>query len=109
MSRQASLAALLFTMLWLIGCQPSKPAVSPGPMSKQELEATVAKKLELKDVSLTDQGAGRFTGTGKTADGLVAELEVIQKEHQLNMKKKWKSADGSETTAEVNTSVSGPP
>jgi hypothetical protein len=63
-------------------------------LSKVELEADMAKGLKLHDVALTDQGGGRFTGSGKNADGRPVELEVTEDDKGRSWKYKWTEPDG---------------
>jgi hypothetical protein len=75
------------------GCASSKTPLRK--LSKAELEADMAERLKLHEVKLTDQGGGRFTGTGKDAEGNVVELEVTQEERRRSWKNKVKTATGS--------------
>ncbi len=99
MNRRTFLGALLFTVTSFYGCgspqpTPLKVAPPPPPLTKAELEADMAQRLKLRDVTLTEQGGGRFTGTGKDAEGKVIELEVTQEERRRSWKTKWKGPNG---------------
>jgi hypothetical protein len=65
-------------------------------LTKAELEADMAKRLNLRAVTLTEQGGGRFTGTAKDAKGKVIALVVNQEERRRTWKLKWKGPNGLE-------------
>jgi hypothetical protein len=90
MNRRAFLAASL-AAAGLCGCRAGKQRLRT--LTRAELEPDMAERLGLRDVELTDQGEGRFTGTAKNAQGDVVELEVVQQERRRSWKTRWK-ADG---------------
>jgi hypothetical protein len=92
MTRRVLLGALLAALTSLCGCGKLRP---PPPLTETELEAYMAERLKLREVALADQGGGRFTGTGKDAEGNLVELEVVQEERWLSWKTRHKSPDGS--------------
>jgi hypothetical protein len=63
-------------------------------LTKAELEADMADRLKLRDVTLTDERGGRFTGTGKGAEGKPIELAVTQREQRRSWKTHWKGPNG---------------
>lgn len=93
----------------LSGCGSwQQPLTNPGleadlasrrALTKAELEADMAKRNNLHDVTLTDEGGGRFKGTGKAADGKRIELEVTQQERRRSWKSRWKGSDGESSGA----------
>jgi hypothetical protein len=97
MNRRSFLRAT-FLSAALAGCASPKKK-PPGKMTKAELEADMAARLNLTDVALTDEGGGRFTGTGKDREGRVFQLEVTQEERRLSWKNTYKSADGTISTS----------
>jgi hypothetical protein len=71
-------------------------------LTKEEMEADMADRLKLRDVKLTDQGGGRFTGTGSDSQGKLNELEVSQDGRRLSWKTKWKGLnEGGEGSGSV--------
>lgn len=92
MTRRVLLGALLAALTSLCGCGQVQP---PPPLTKTELEAYMAERLKLREVMLTEQGGGPFTGTAKDADGNLVELEVVQEERWLTWKTRHKRPDGS--------------
>ncbi len=97
MNRRYFLSAAMAVACGLSGCGLRK---QPFPqLTKAELEADMGDRLKLRDVTLTDQGGGRFTGTGKDAEGKLIELEVTQDKQQRKWKNRWKGPD-SETSGE---------
>jgi hypothetical protein len=92
MTRRVLLGALLAALTSLCGCGRLQ---TPPPLTKAELEADLAERLKLRDVALTDQGGGQFTGTGKDAEGDLVELDVVQEERWLSWKTRHKNPDGS--------------
>jgi hypothetical protein len=78
----------------LSGCSSSKQQTLQRPLTKPELEEDMAQRLGLRDVTLTDQGNGRFTGTGQDSEGRLVELEIKQEERRRSWKTRWKSPDG---------------
>src|ERR1700752_3990902 len=96
MSRRTFLGVSLAAVTGLTGCGASRK--SPGQLSKVELEAEIADRLKLRDVTLVEQGGGRFTGTGTDAEGKVFQLEVTQEQRRLSWKTTYKSQDGSSTS-----------
>ena len=92
MNRRYFLSAAMAVACGLPGCGTRK---QPFPqLTKAELEADTADRLKLRDVTLTDHGGGRFTGTGKDAEGKLIELEVTQDKQQRSWKNHWKGPDG---------------
>jgi hypothetical protein len=65
-------------------------------LTREELETDMALRLALRQVKLTDQGGGRFTGTGRDAQDRLWELEVTQEEHRRSWKNTRRSATGTE-------------
>jgi hypothetical protein len=65
-------------------------------LTKEELETDMALRLMLRQVKLTDQGGGRFTGTGRDAQDRPIELEVTQEEHRRSWKNTRRSPTGTE-------------
>src|SRR5262249_23760242 len=81
MDRRTFIAALLAAQASLWGCdRPKGFNIANRNLSKAELEKHIADVLKLHEVTLTDQGGGRFTGTGKNAEGNVVNLELTQEE-----------------------------
>ncbi len=93
MNRRTFLGALMMAAVSsLSGCGSRK---QPFPqLTKAESEADMADRLKLRDVTLTDQGGGRFTGSGKDAEGKLIELEFTRDEQQRKWKNRWKGANG---------------
>jgi hypothetical protein len=50
--------------------------------------------LKLRDVTLTDLGGGRFTGTGMDAEGKLIELAVTQNLQRRSWKTHWMGPTG---------------
>jgi YD repeat-containing protein len=101
MNQRTFFAAFLATAMSFYGCggkqsPPVKVAPPPAPLTKAELAADMAKRLNLRDVTLTEQAGGRFTGTARDAEGKVIELEVNQGERRRSWKLKWKGPNGLE-------------
>jgi hypothetical protein len=99
MSRRAFIVALLAAQASLWGCSgPQGPngkfSVPNRKFSRAELEKHIADKLKLHDVTLVDQGGGRFTGTGKNAEGNVVDVEVTQEERRRTWKSTYKGPKG---------------
>jgi hypothetical protein len=65
-------------------------------LTKEELETDMALRLALRQVKLTDQGGGRFTGTGRDAQDRLWELDVTQEEHRRSWKNTRRTATGTE-------------
>jgi hypothetical protein len=76
------------------GCGGS-PRSTARTLTTAELEADMAERLHLRDVALTDQGGGRFTGTGTDAQGRRIELEVTQEERRRTWKAQYQGPDAS--------------
>jgi hypothetical protein len=72
-------------------------------LTKAELEAETAKRHNLHDVTLTEQGGGRFTGTAKNAEGKAIELEVTQEERRRSWKLKWQGPNGLEERSDTTS------
>jgi hypothetical protein len=68
----------------LCGC-----ANDPVSMGRSEIEARLAEKLNLRDVSLAAAPAGGYTGTGRKADGTAVTITVTQKKDEQSL---WYSA-----------------
>jgi hypothetical protein len=62
-------------------------------LTKEELETDIALREMLRQVKLTDQGSGRFTGSGRDFQDRLVELEVTQGEHRRTWKATWRSAN----------------
>src|SRR5262249_27988380 len=65
--------ALVFLILGSAGCSKN-----PGTLNKQELEDAVKRELKLTEISLTENPAGGYKGTGTDAKGTAYTLEVTQ-------------------------------
>jgi hypothetical protein len=63
-------------------------------LTKAELEADMADRLKLHDVTLTEQGGGRVAGTGRGAEGKLIELEVAQEARRRSGKTRYQGPDG---------------
>jgi hypothetical protein len=103
-NRRVFLVASMAVVACLSGCgsrqqPPTDPRLeadlsSRRTLSKAELEADMANRNNLHDVMLTNEGGGRFKGTGKAADGKLIELEATQGERRRSWKTRWKGSDG---------------
>lgn len=76
----------------LVGCGGAETTY--GDYTKADLERELGERLGLSDVTLVDQGEGRFTGTGKKEEE-VHQLEVTRKERSLEWTDTYTSDDGS--------------
>jgi hypothetical protein len=102
MNRRTFIALSCATVAGLWGCGSSQLPLRT--LTRTELEADMAQRLGLHDVTLTDQGGGRFTGTGKDAQGRLVELEVKQELRRRSWKNSWKDPNGSSTSGEGSIS-----
>jgi hypothetical protein len=87
---------LMSALAILAGCSGGNPAKTRpySKFTKTEIENELASRLQLREVKLTDQGGGKFSGTGKTATGEVHQLEVTQSHDGLQWEQSYRSADG---------------
>ncbi len=108
MNRCTFLGGSIIAAASLSGCG-SRPS-ELKQLTTSEMEADLAERLKLHEVKLTDEGGGRFTGTGKDAEGHVVELEATQDKRRRTWKHKWKGPDGSggEGSGEVCAVVFAP-
>jgi hypothetical protein len=60
-----------------------------GEFGKAEIEAAIQEALKLKDITLTEEAAGRYAGSGTGNDGTKYKLKVTRSENKLT----WESED----------------
>ena len=84
----ASLAVVV-VLFGLAGCSKN-----PGALGKSDIEAELREELKLKDVSLTANPDGGYTGTGKLADGTKYTLIVTQDEKDKKLSYTLKNEEG---------------
>jgi hypothetical protein len=87
-------AALL--CLGLAGC--GKAAKTPDRMNMAEFQAWLSKETGMTDLSLTEQGGGKFTGTGKK-NGKTWQITVTREARRAN----WEATFSDATTVEKIT------
>jgi len=84
--------AILVATILLCGC--GSRAVKSRTPSKPELEATMARRLKLTEVTLTQGEKGRYTGTGKGADGKQYDVKLSIAERTVAWEKLFKKSNG---------------
>jgi hypothetical protein len=65
----------------------SLPTKHPNQFTKAELEADIGQRLKLTDVTLTEGEKGKYTGTGKGADGMTYEVKVTVTDRSMSWEK----------------------
>jgi hypothetical protein len=62
-------------------------------MTKPELETWLTKGMGVADLSLTEQGQGQFTGTGKK-EGKPCQIKITREARQAQWEIKWEGPGG---------------
>jgi hypothetical protein len=80
-TRRQFLAGAALLSLGLAGC--GKAEKTPDRMTTAEFQSWLAGQTGMTDLSLTDQGGGKFTGTGKK-DGKTWQVKVTREDRRVN-------------------------
>jgi hypothetical protein len=95
-NRRGFLGGMVAFFLGLAGCRKSNK--TPGQLSKAEFEDWLAKTLGMTELSLTAQGQGQFTGTGKK-NGRTYQIKATQEARQVSWEIKYEGQGRSETSS----------
>ncbi len=93
MKRRALAFLVIFLLAWggyrMWTDQNQRPVDPNQALNRRQLEAALRKQYDLEAVSLEEEGAGRFTGTGRSRQGKAYRFDVTQGEKSREVIAKW--------------------
>jgi len=84
------LSLFSFVILAATGCEPNNPGEWPQHRIEQKLQT----KYDLQELKLSQDGAGKFSGTAKTKEGETLKISILQDPKNKSMKYDFKGDRG---------------